>query len=134
MTTPISNGIRLGANTLATNTDVGSSSSRGAAIEEFDEHAPRVRAVLDAQGWTSMAEDHHPVVETIVWEFYANLHQRRSDLFRTWLRGRVIAVTPTLISEITRAPRVHDPIYPYLVDHLPARADLVACFTEGRPH
>jgi hypothetical protein len=52
---------------------------RGATIEEFDEHTPRVRAVLDAQWWTSMAEDHRPTVEAIVWEFYANLHQRRCD-------------------------------------------------------
>jgi hypothetical protein len=107
---------------------------RGATIKEFDERASRVWAVLDAQGWTSMAEDHRPTVKTIVWEFYANLHQRRGDSFHTWLRGRVIEVTPTLISEITGAPRVRDPVYPYPIDHLPARADLVACFAEGRPH
>jgi hypothetical protein len=29
---------------------------------------------------------------------------------------------------------VCDPAYPYLVDHLLAGADLVACFAEGRPH
>jgi hypothetical protein len=56
---------------------------RGAAIEEFEECAPRVRAMLDAQGWTDMVEDHHPVVETIMWEFYANLHKRRGDSFCT---------------------------------------------------
>jgi hypothetical protein len=81
-----------------------------------------------------MVEDHRPAVEVIVWEFYANLHQRRGDSFRTWLRGRAIEVTPTLISEITGAPRVRDPVYPYPVNHLPARADLVACFAEGCPH
>jgi hypothetical protein len=43
-------------------------------------------------------------------------------------------VTPTLISKITRAPCVCDPAYPYPVDHLPTRADLVACFAEGRLH
>jgi hypothetical protein len=107
---------------------------RGAAIKEFNERASRVRAVLDAQGWTDMAKDHHPTVETIVWEFYANLHQRCGDSFRTWLRGRAIKVTPTLISKITGAPHVRDPAYPYLVDHLPAHADLVACFVEGCPH
>jgi hypothetical protein len=107
---------------------------RGAAIKEFDERAPRVRVVLDAQGWTSMAEDHRPAVEAVVWEFYANIHQRCGDSFRTWLRGRAIEVTHTLISEITGVPRVRDPIYPYSIDHLPARADLVACFAKGRPH
>jgi hypothetical protein len=106
---------------------------RGTTIEEFDERAPRVRAMLDVQGWTSMAEDHRPAVEAIVWEFYANLHQRCGDSFCTWLRGRTIEVIPTLISEITGAPHVRDPIYPYSVDHLPARANLVACFVEGCP-
>jgi hypothetical protein len=43
-------------------------------------------------------------------------------------------VTPTLINEITGVPRLRDPAYPYPVDHLPTRADLVACFTEGHPH
>jgi hypothetical protein len=47
---------------------------RGPTIEEFDERASRVQVVLDAQGWTDMVEDHRPMVETIVWEFYANLH------------------------------------------------------------
>jgi hypothetical protein len=43
-------------------------------------------------------------------------------------------VTPTLISKITGAPYVRDPAYPYPVDHFPARANLVACFTKKRPH
>jgi hypothetical protein len=66
---------------------------RGAAIEKFDERGPRVRAVLDAQGWTSMVENHRLAVEVIVWEFYTNLHQRHGDSFRTWLKGRAIEVT-----------------------------------------
>ena len=107
---------------------------RVAIIEEFDKHEPRVRAMLDAQGWTNMVEDHHSVVEEIVWEFYTNLHQRRSDSFRTWLRGTTIEVTPTLISMITGVPRVCNPTYPWLVDHLPALVDMVTCFAEGRPH
>ena len=56
---------------------------RGAIIEEFYERSLRVRAVLDAQGWTDMAEDHCPTIEEIVWEFYANLHQRRGDFLCT---------------------------------------------------
>jgi hypothetical protein len=82
--------------------------------------APRVRAVLDAQGWTGMVEDHRPAVEVIVWEFYVNLHQGRGDSFRTWFRGRAIEVTLTLISKITGTPHVRDPVYPYPIDHLPA--------------
>jgi hypothetical protein len=43
-------------------------------------------------------------------------------------------VTLALISVIIGATRVHDPTYPYPVDHLPTHANLVACFAEGRPH
>ena len=46
----------------------------------------------------------------------------------------MIEVTPTFITAITGAPCVHDPTYPYPVDHLLARANLAACFAEGRPH
>jgi hypothetical protein len=81
-----------------------------------------------------MVEDHRPAMEAIMWEFYVNLHQRHDNSFRTWLRGTVIEVTPTLISDITGAPRVPDLSYPYSIDHLLARADLVACFAEGHPH
>jgi hypothetical protein len=52
-------------------------------MEEFDKRTPRVHAVMDAQGWTDMVEDHCPAIEEIVWEFYANLHQRHGNSFRT---------------------------------------------------
>jgi hypothetical protein len=67
----------------------------------FDDRALRVRAMLSAQGWTNMVEDHRPVMEKIVWEFYANLYQRRGNSFQTWVRGKEIVVTPTLINTIT---------------------------------
>ena len=81
-----------------------------------------------------MEEDHCPAIEEIVWEFYVNVLQRHGDSFCTSLRGTMIEVTPTLISMITGVPRVHDLTYSYPVDHLPARADIVACFIEGHPH
>ena len=107
---------------------------RRAIIEEFEERTPRVRAMLDAQGWTDMAEDHCPAIKEIVWEFSLNPHQRHGDSFCTWIRGTRIEVTPTLISTIAGVPLVRDPTYPYPVDHLPTHAEMVACFAEGRPH
>ena len=81
-----------------------------------------------------MVEDHHPAIEEIVWEFYVNLHQRCGNSFCTWIRGRRIEVITALISAISRVPRVRDPTYPYLVNHLHTRAEIVTCFAEGRPH
>jgi hypothetical protein len=81
-----------------------------------------------------MVKDHRPEVEAIVWEFYANLHQRLGDSFCTWLKGTTIVVTPMFINAIIRAPRICDPAYPYPINHFPARANLVACFANGRSH
>ena len=43
-------------------------------------------------------------------------------------------MTLSLINAIVEVPCVRDPTYPYLVDHLPTRAEMVACFAEGCPH
>jgi hypothetical protein len=43
-------------------------------------------------------------------------------------------VTPDLISTITGAPWVCNLDYPWPVDHLLTRAEMVVCFVEGRPH
>jgi hypothetical protein len=69
-----------------------------------------------------------------VQEFYANIHRRVGDSFLTWVRGTEIHVTPDLINAITRVPRMRNLEYPWPVDHLRTRVEMVACFTEGRPH
>jgi hypothetical protein len=78
-----------------------------------------------------MVEDHCPTVKEIVWEFYTNLHQRRSDSFHTWLRGTTIKAP---LHSSMRVPRVRDLTYPWPIDHLPTHADIVACFAEGCLH
>jgi hypothetical protein len=107
---------------------------RGLIVTDFDERAPRIRAVLEAQGRAAMVEDHRPAIVELVREFYTNLHRRAGDSFFTWVRGMEIHVTPDLVSAITGAPRVRAPEYPWPVDHLLTRAKMVACFAEGRPH
>ena len=64
--------------------------------------------------------DHHLVVEEIVHQVYANLHQRCGGSFQTWVRRVEIEVT--------------QPYCSWLVDHLPTRTELVECFSEGCPH
>jgi hypothetical protein len=107
---------------------------RGLVVTDFDERTPHICAVLEAQGWAAMVEDHRPAIDELVREFYANLHQRAGDSFFTWVRGMEIHVTPDLVSAITGAPRVRAPEYPWPVDHLQTRAEMVACFAEGRPY
>jgi hypothetical protein len=85
---------------------------RGLIVTDFDERAPSIRAVLEAQGWSAMVEDHRPAIPELVREFYANLHRRAGDSFFTWVRGTEIHVTPDLVSAITGAPRVRTPEYP----------------------
>jgi hypothetical protein len=31
-------------------------------VTDFDERTPRIRAVLKAQGWAEMVEDHRPAI------------------------------------------------------------------------
>jgi hypothetical protein len=50
------------------------------------------------------------------------------------VRGTEIHVTLDLISAIIEAPWVCNPEYPWLVDHLPIRAEMVSCFAEGCPN
>jgi hypothetical protein len=56
---------------------------RGLVVKDFDERALCIQAVLEAQGWVEMVEDHCLVIEELVWEFYANLHQRVGNSFLT---------------------------------------------------
>jgi hypothetical protein len=93
----------------------------------------RVRAVLDAQG---MDEDGRRSLPhgggDSTRSFMPTTSEARrflSDLGQ----GKVIEVTPTLISNITGVPCVHDPVYPWPVDRLPIRTDIVECFAEGCP-
>jgi hypothetical protein len=43
-------------------------------------------------------------------------------------------VTPDFISPIIGASRVRNPEYPWSIDHLSTRAEMVTWFTEGRPN
>jgi hypothetical protein len=107
---------------------------RRLVVMDFDERAPHIRAVLEAQGCVEMVEDHCPTIAELVREFYANIHHRVGYSFLTWVRGIEIHVTPNLISAITKAPQVRNSDYPWPVDHLLTRAEMVACFIEGCPH
>jgi hypothetical protein len=83
---------------------------RGVEVAEFDKRAPRVRAVLEAQGWTDMVEDHCPTVEEIVCKFYVNLHQRRGSSFRSWIRGSIVTNANSKITEEIEKCRIENNI------------------------
>ena len=107
---------------------------RGLVVTDLDERTSHIWAMLEAQGWAEMVKDHYAAIVELVWEFYANIHQRVGDSFITWVRGMEIHVTPDLISTITGAPWVCNPEYPWPVDHLLTQAEMVACFAEGHPN
>ena len=52
---------------------------RGVEVANLNACAPRIQAVLDAQGWTELVEDHRPTIEDLVCEFYSNLYKRAGD-------------------------------------------------------
>jgi hypothetical protein len=57
-------------------------------VTDFDEHASRIRAILEAQDWAEMVEDHRLAIAELVQEFYANIHQRVAIYFSLGSKAR----------------------------------------------
>lgn len=75
-----------------------------------------------------------PATLESVHEFYSNIDGHCDGYFMTWLRGQTICIDTNLISTLTYTSRVHDSIFPWLMQTAPPRAALVECFIEGRHH
>lgn len=56
---------------------------RGMDVPNFSNHIPRLRELLDAQGWLSIVEDHQSATIHLVREFYMNIHHWTGGSFKT---------------------------------------------------
>jgi hypothetical protein len=54
---------------------------KGVDVADLDARAPRIRAMLDTQGWPEMVRDHRPAIKELVHKFYTNIHKKRNDSF-----------------------------------------------------
>ena len=70
--------------------------------------------VIHSRGWESLCDFPITCPSVLIQEFYSNMHRLDSSipLFHTRVRGTRIIVTPQLIADVLRVPRVKYPNYP----------------------
>ena len=64
--------------------------------------------VINNRGWESLCDVLVTCPSVLIQEFYSNMHGIDSSipLFHTRVRGTRIVVTPELVSDVLRVPRV----------------------------
>ena len=70
--------------------------------------------VIHSWGWESLRDILVTCPFMLIQEFYSNMHEIDSSipLFHTRVQGTRIVVTPELVSDVLRVPRVEHPNYP----------------------
>ena len=71
-------------------------------------------SVIHSRGWESLCDDPVTCPLVLIQEFYSNMHEidRSVPLFFTRVRGTRIPVTPQLVANVLRVPRIEFPDYP----------------------
>ena len=70
--------------------------------------------VIHSRGWESLCDVPVTCPFVMIQEFYSNMHgfDYSVPLLSTHVRGMCIVVTPHLIADVHRVPRVEHPDYP----------------------
>ena len=71
-------------------------------------------SVIHSRGWESLCDVLVTCPLMLIQEFYSNMHgiARSVPLFFTRVRGTCIPVTPQLVADVLRVPRIEFPDYP----------------------
>ena len=89
--------------------------------------------VIHSSGWESLCDIPVTCPLVLIQEFYSNMHgiDRLVPLFFTHVRGARILVTPQLVADVLRVPRIEFPDYPSC-EHLRtvSRDELMSSFCE----
>ena len=90
-------------------------------------------SVIHSRGWESLCDVSVTCPLMLIQEFYFNMHRidRSVPLFFTPVRGMHIPVTPQLVADVLRIPRIKFPNYPSC-EHLRtvSRDELMSSFCE----
>ena len=90
-------------------------------------------SVIHSKGWESLCEVSVTCPLVLIQEFYSNMHEidRSVPLFFTHIHGTHIPVTPQLVADVLRVPRIEFPNYPGC-EHLRnvSRDELMSAFCE----
>ena len=71
-------------------------------------------SIIHSRGWESLCDDPVTCPLMLIQEFYSNMHgiNRLVPLFFTRVRGTCIPITPQLVADMLRVPRILFPDYP----------------------
>ena len=71
-------------------------------------------SVIHNRGWESLCDAPVTCPLVLIQEFYSNMHEidRSVPLFFTRIRGTRIPITPQLVVDVLRVPRIEFPDYP----------------------
>ena len=71
-------------------------------------------SIIHSRGWESLCDVPVTYPLMLIQEFYSNMHwiDRSIPLFFTRVRGTCIPITPKLVADVLRVPRIEFPDYP----------------------
>ena len=71
-------------------------------------------SIIHSRGWESLCDVLVTCPFVLIQVFYSNMHRidRSVPLFFTRVRGTRIPITPQLVADVLRAPRIEFPDYP----------------------
>ena len=90
-------------------------------------------SVIHSRGWESLCDVPITCPLVLIQEFYSNMHgiDRSVPLFFTRVRGTRIPVTPQLVVDVLRVPRIEFPDYPsYERLRIVSKDELMSSFYE----
>lgn len=76
--------------------------------------SPDLDATFTSRGWEPLLVELTPHPSLLVQEFYTDIHDVSRSTFKVFLRGKMIKITPDVISSLVHTPRVVHPLFPYL--------------------
>ena len=89
--------------------------------------------VIHSKGWESLCDVPVTYPLVLIQEFYSNMHgiDLLVPLFFTRVRGTCIPITPQLVANVLRVPRIEFPDYPsYECLSTVSRDELMSAFCE----
>ena len=90
--------------------------------------------IIHSREWESLYDIPVTCPLLLIQEFYSNMHKidRLVPLFFTHVRGTRIPITPQLVADVLRVPRIEFPNYPsYERLRTVSKDELMAAFCEG---
>ena len=90
-------------------------------------------SVIHSRGWESLCDVPITCPLVLIQEFYSNMHgiDRSVPLFFTRVRGTRIPITPQLVVDVLRVPRIEFPDYPsYERLRIVSKDELMSSFCE----